>query len=164
MYTPASQRASEHQWTREHTTVARATANARVSIESLAHALRAYWLCHEPFTLRWDFHPPRSVSAPRGRPSGAGFALHSPKPNRPGITLRPRREGKSAWAESNFSVTRRCCTSLGNSSQLPKKAAPDWSHLLVGRAYKRTSNSRCSALSRCREGYRMRSNDFSVRC
>ena len=49
-----------------------------------------------------------SVPAPGGRPSGASFALHPPEPNHPGITLRPRREDKSAEAESTFSMTRRC--------------------------------------------------------
>ena len=37
-----------------------------------------------------------SVPAPGGRPSGASFALHPPETNQPGITLRPRREDKSA--------------------------------------------------------------------
>ena len=37
-----------------------------------------------------------SVPAPGGRPSGASFALHPPKPNHPGITPRPLREDKSA--------------------------------------------------------------------
>ena len=69
---------------------------------------------HGPFTAPVGLAPTSSVSAPApgGRPSGASSALHPPKPSRPGITLRPRREDKSAWAESNFSVTRRRCTSI----------------------------------------------------
>ena len=71
-----------------------------------ALAARAYHGTFAPFW--WGLHPP--LPAPFQLPEVAPPVPASrsiPQPDRPGITLRPLREGKSAWAESNFSVTRR---------------------------------------------------------
>ena len=111
--------------------MARATANARATIESLAHAWRAYSFCHEPFTSGGTFThlvssqlpevtPP--VLAPRSiPPSPAALGLRcarSEKPNLPQQKVTSRYRGAVVTS------------SIGNSSQLPKKAAPDRSHLL----------------------------------
>ena len=92
------------------------------------------WSFQLPEVTPPSLAPPLASSSHGGRLSAtARLALRRrsiPRPGRPGIALRPLREDKSAEAESTFSMTRRCCIIIGNSSQLPKKAAPTWSHPL----------------------------------
>ena len=131
-----SQRAREHQRTRKQP-VARATANARATIESLAHAWRAYSFCHEPFTSGGTFThlvssqlpevtPP--VLAPRSiPPSPAALGLRcarSEKPNLPQQKVTSRYRGAVVISLGNLHNCRRRQLHIGAtfSRSLPSAA------------------------------------------